>query len=158
MNRIFNALFLLTVGLAGFFYLNHRGLAVGHDQSLPQESSDAKRILGAQAATSKSPAPETLTTLLADTELENELLSSLKADDSVRDEAEIHSVNCEDSRCQVLAEANIDAASPEVAFSAHLQKHPQFGQSLSIAPAGDKPHKRLLSLIYNRETQVSTTH
>ena len=157
MNRIFNALFLVTLGLAGFLYLNQRGLAVG----LPKmaASTPASELpLGPQTQKAGSSEVQTLTTLLADTELENELLASLQSEDSIRDEAKVHSVNCEQSRCQVLAEANIDAVAPEVAFSAHLKNNPKFGRSISIAPAPEKQNKRLLTLFYKWETQVSTTH
>ncbi|MES2745750.1 MAG: hypothetical protein EOP04_15605 [Proteobacteria bacterium] len=102
--------------------------------------------------------PETQTTLLSDTELENDLLASLNQTKDVTREAKIQSVNCEELRCQVLVEPLSDKDISQNVFFAHLEANPEFGRSLRISPNTDKENKKLLTFIYSQETQVSTTH
>ncbi|RZA26241.1 MAG: hypothetical protein EOP10_04280 [Proteobacteria bacterium] len=102
--------------------------------------------------------PNTQTTLLSDTELENNLLMSLNQSKAVTAEARIQSVNCEELRCQVLVEPLSDKDISQNVFFAHLEANPEFGRSLRISPNTDKENKKLLTFIYSQETQVSTTH
>jgi hypothetical protein len=102
--------------------------------------------------------PDSQTTLLSDTDLENSLWESLLQNKELVNRAEIHSVNCEGLRCQVLAEPLMEDLDPQQVFAAHLATHPEFGRSLGVASVAGSNNTRLLTFTYSQETQVSATH